>query len=62
MATTTHPLPPLATPAEVGAYLRKSPKTLANWRSRGIGPRWRKAGHSVLYRRADVDKWLDTQT
>ncbi|TDB86444.1 DNA-binding protein [Actinomadura sp. KC216] len=54
-----HPLPALATPKEVAAYLRKSPKTLANWRSQGIGPKPRKVGHSVLYRRRDVDAWLD---
>lgn len=52
-------LPALATPAEVAAYLRKSVKTLANWRARGIGPKWIKVGHSVMYRARDVERWLD---
>lgn len=59
---TAHALPPLATTAEVAAYVRKSVKTLANWRSRGIGPKWIKVGHSVMYRARDVEKWLDSQT
>jgi hypothetical protein len=34
----------LATPNEVAAFLRKPPKTLAEWRSRGLGPRYFKVG------------------
>lgn len=35
--------------------------TLANWRSRGIGPVYIKVGGSrspVLYRKSDIDEWL----
>lgn len=50
---------PLATPREVAEYVRKNERTLANWRSLGIGPPYHKAGDgSVRYRWADVDKWL----
>jgi hypothetical protein len=51
---------PLATPAEVAGYLRKEEKTLANWRSEGIGPRWCKVGHDVLYDWADIDEWVES--
>ncbi len=39
------------------AYLNLSAKTLANYRSRGIGPRFIKRGR-IFYRRADLDVWL----
>jgi hypothetical protein len=44
---------PLATPTEV---------TLANWRCRGMGPRYVKAGTRVGYRWSDVEAWLTKQT
>lgn len=53
------PRAPLATPQEVAGYLRKNTRTLANWRSLGIGPSYVKTGNgSVLYRWDDVDAWL----
>ena len=52
---------PLASPTEVAAYLSKPPKTLAEWRSRGIGPRYHVVGRDVRYRWADVDEWLAGQ-
>lgn len=58
----------LATAAEVAAYLGGdfSEKTLANWRSRGHGPKFIKLssgrGGSVRYRWADVNAWLDEQS
>ncbi|WP_198679475.1 helix-turn-helix domain-containing protein [Thermomonospora amylolytica] len=60
MATTT--LPALLTPAEAAAYLRRSPKTLRNWRSRGIGPKYTGRGHGVRYRRDDLDAWIRANT
>lgn len=36
--------------------------TLANYRYLGKGPRYIKIGKRVLYRRADVDAWLDAHT
>lgn len=49
---------PLATPPEVARYLRIDEKTLANWRSLGIGPDWIKVGgREVRYDWADVKAW-----
>lgn len=35
--------------------------TLAYWRGIGKGPRWAKLGRRVVYRRADVERWVDEQ-
>jgi hypothetical protein len=53
---------PLATPTEVALYLRRTVGTLANWRCRGMGPRYVKAGTRVGYRWSDVEAWLTKQT
>jgi predicted DNA-binding transcriptional regulator AlpA len=52
--------PALATTEQVAAYLGDDfpAKTLAEWRSRGIGPRYLKVGRHVRYRWADVETWL----
>lgn len=52
---------PLGTSEEVAVYLRKSPKTLRNWRSLGVGPAWHKTVGTVMYRWCDVERWLDAQ-
>jgi predicted DNA-binding transcriptional regulator AlpA len=39
------------------AYLGLSVKTLAMWRSQGIGPKFLKLG-KVFYYREDLDAWL----
>lgn len=44
-------------PESAAAYLGVSSKTLANYRSRGIGPRFIKRGR-IFYRRSDLDSWL----
>ena len=31
-----------------------SVKTLQNWRTKGIGPKWQKIGRSVRYRQRDI--------
>lgn len=51
------PRTPLATTDEVATYLKKPPKTLAEWRSRGRGPRYVVVGRDVRYRWSDVDEW-----
>ena len=38
------------------------PSTLANRRSRGLGPPFVKVGRRVMYRVLDVAGWLDQQT
>ncbi len=44
-------------PPNAGIYLGRSEKTLAQWRSRGTGPKFIKRGR-VWYRRSDLDSWL----
>ncbi|QIY96494.1 helix-turn-helix transcriptional regulator [Streptomyces sp. S1D4-11] len=53
---------PLATPAEVAAYLGVPVKTLYQWKYRGIGPSVHKVGRHLRYRWREVDAWLDAQT
>ncbi len=47
---------------EAAAMLGVSPRTLANWRTQGIGPAFVRVGsvHSrTLYRVEDLTAWLD---
>lgn len=49
----------LLTNEQVAALLKRSPKTLRNWRLEGRGPRPTKVnGRFVGYRRSDVEAWL----
>ena len=52
---------PLAKPVQVADYLQKPEKTLAEWRYRGIGPRYLTIGRDVRYRWSDVEEWLASQ-
>jgi hypothetical protein len=53
---------PLATPEELAEFLNDIPvKTLAQWRYRGIGPKYRKIGRHVRYDWADIHSWLAGQ-
>lgn len=52
----------LLTPSEVARDYRVSENTLANWRWAGKGPRFIKAGAKVLYRRSDLEAWLESST
>jgi excisionase family DNA binding protein len=53
---------PLVRPDEFAAELGIPGKTLAEWRSRGLGPAYVKVGRHVRYRREAIDKWLEGQT
>lgn len=44
----------LLVPAEAADVLRLSDKTLANWRSKGVGPRFHKVGGRIRYRYGDL--------
>jgi Helix-turn-helix domain len=44
--------------SEAAAYLHLAPRTMANQRSRGEGPRWHKAGGRVLYLRSDLESYV----
>lgn len=37
-------------------------RTLANWRSMRIGPRFTKIGKTVLYEESELDAWDDRNT
>ena len=42
--------------------LEISERTLERMRTEGTGPRFAKAGRRVLYRLADVEEWLETNS
>jgi len=44
---------------EAAVYIGVAPKTLANWRSAGKGPRFYKLGRMIVYRREDLDRYFD---
>jgi predicted DNA-binding transcriptional regulator AlpA len=44
---------------EAAEFLGLSPGTLATWRVRGGGPRYRKLGRVVVYDPTDLRAWLD---
>jgi hypothetical protein len=41
-------------------FLRKG--TLQQWRSRGLGPRYIKVAKRILYRRSDLEEFIDGHT
>jgi hypothetical protein len=49
-------------PKELSRHLddKISPKTLANWRSAGRGPRFRRVGNKILYPMSSVEAWETT--
>lgn len=50
---------PLLTAYEVSVFTGVPEKTLGEWRYHGIHLPYHKLGHSVRYRRADVEAWVD---
>lgn len=48
-------------PGEVSEEFRVSVNTLADWRYKGVGPRFAKFGKHVRYRRSDLDAWVEVQ-
>lgn len=51
----------LLTLPEVAERYRQSPATLRYWRHCGTGPKSFKVGRRVMYRKADVDAWIEAQ-
>jgi len=45
------------TPAQLAERYGVSELTLTEWRYKGKGPRWFKAGKNVRYRKSAVDEW-----
>lgn len=52
----------LLTRDEAAALLLLNPRTLDNWRSKGKGPRYVKAGRKVAYRMTDLTAWVEENT
>ncbi len=53
---------PLATTAEVAAYLRVSERTLEDWAHRGRGPQFSHVGQQRRYKWEDVEKYVIERT
>ena len=45
---------------ESAAFLKVSPATLNTWRSRGLGPKYYKAGRRVLYKSQDLEEYINS--
>ena len=52
-------LSPLLATADAAPLAGVARKTLENWRTLGVGPRFIKAGRKVLYDPADLLAWRD---
>lgn len=46
---------------EAAAELGRSEATLRYWRQQGTGPKSARIGRRVMYRRIDVEKWVEEQ-
>jgi excisionase family DNA binding protein len=53
--------PPLLTVTEAAQYLRCSASHLNKLRVTGGGPPFAKIGARVVYRRIDLDRWVEKQ-
>lgn len=51
----------MLTPPEVAEVFSVPEKTLADWRSRGLGPRYARVGRHVRYAAADCEAWAASQ-
>ena len=45
--------------AELSELIGLAKVTIEQWRARGDGPAYSKVGRRVVYKRSDVDAWLD---
>lgn len=46
---------------EVASLMRKPVATLARWSYQGQGPPYYRLGRGVVYRRAEVEAWIEAQ-
>lgn len=53
--------PDIIPAADVAAQLRRSVDSLARWRREHVGPPYLVIRGRIMYRRVDVDAWLDAQ-
>lgn len=49
----------LLTTEQLADELAMTVPALAQWRYRGMGPRFIKEGRWIRYRRSDVDEWIE---
>jgi predicted DNA-binding transcriptional regulator AlpA len=47
---------------EASAFLRLSERTLERHRIAGTGPKFVRLGRRIVYRRADLEAWVDENT
>lgn len=55
------PVTVFLTTEEAGDFLKMSPRTLEKYRTHGGGPRFRKLGRSVRYKKTDLETWADSR-
>ncbi len=49
--------------AQAARYLNLSPRTLAQWRARDLGPPWiRVSARVIRYQRQTLREWLESRT
>lgn len=51
----------LLSESEAAPRVGVKPKTLANWRTLGLGPKFIRAGRLIAYDPADIEAWKDTR-
>ncbi|MBT9444661.1 MAG: helix-turn-helix domain-containing protein [Hyphomonadaceae bacterium] len=44
---------------QAASFLGVAPKTLANWRSQGKGPKFCRLGRAIAYRQEDLDAFVE---
>lgn len=47
------------TPEEMAEYICRAKGTVDNWRSMEVGPPYMKVNSRIMYKKTEVDKWLD---
>ena len=61
MSRPTTEEPRWLTPDDLSNLLQVSPGTVANWRSQGKGPAFKRIGGVVRYNPQVVDAWIEAQ-
>ena len=62
----TLPPSPMMDPGSAGIYLGGAEKplstlTLADWRTKHVGPAYLRVGRLIRYRQSDLDAWLESR-
>jgi excisionase family DNA binding protein len=51
----------LLTVGDVAQLTRSTPAAIYQWRRRGTGPKGLRVGNKVLFRRQDIEEWLESR-